>query len=71
MTLRIDWDTHEVIEAEDFKPWELSDTIEDVREEMDYFAESNRPIPGALEELLVELTDLEMGLEDEDQAEGH
>lgn len=59
MTLRIDWDNHEVIEAEDFTPWELEDTIEDVREAMDHFAESNSPIPGALEELLVELTELE------------
>jgi hypothetical protein len=69
MTLRIDWDNYEVIEAEDFKPWELSDTIEDVREAMDHFAESCRSIPEQLEELLVALADLEKELEDEDQTE--
>ena len=70
MTLRIDWDNHEVIEAEDFKPWELADTIEDVREAMDHLAESCRSIPESLEELLVALTELEEELEDEDQTEG-
>ena len=69
MTLRIDWDNYEVIESEDFKHRELYDTIEDVREAMDHFAESCRPIPEQLEELMVVLADLEQELEDEDQTE--
>lgn len=70
MTLRIDWDNHEVIEAEDFKPWELADTIEDVRETMDHLAEACGTIPETLEELLVTLTELEKELDDESQTEG-
>lgn len=65
MTLRIDWDNYEVVEAEDFEPWELSDTIEDVREAMDQFAETCRTIPEQLEELLVVLADLEEEMEDD------
>ena len=34
MALRIDWDNYEVIEAEDFWPWELDYEIEEVRDEM-------------------------------------
>lgn len=65
MTLRIDWDNYEVIEAEDFKPWELYDTIEDIREAMDNFAEMQRSIPEPLEELLITLTDLEEEIHNE------
>lgn len=70
MTLRIDWDSYELVEAEDYEPWELSDTIEDVREAMDHLAEACRSIPESLEELLVTLAELEEELEDEDQTEG-
>lgn len=66
MTLRIDWDTYEVIEKEDFDLTDLENTIEDVRESMDNFAGMLRSIPEALEDLLVELT----GLEEEIYNEG-
>ena len=59
MALRIDWDNHEVVEAEDYEPWELSDTIEDVREAMDHLVESMKSIPESLEDLLVALVELE------------
>ena len=70
MTLRIDWDTYEVIEKEDFDLTDLENTIEDVRETMDYLSYSWKGIPEALVDLLVELTDLEEELEDESQTEG-
>lgn len=66
MTLRIDWDTYEVIEKEDFDLTDLENTIEDVREAMDNFAEMQRSIPEHLEELLIELTDLEEEIYNED-----
>ena len=59
MALRIDWDNYTVVEAEDFEPWELSDTIEDVRETMDHLVESMKSIPESLEDLLVALVELE------------
>lgn len=59
MTLRIDWDTYEVIEKEDFDLTDLENTIEDVRETMDNFVGMQRSIPDPLEELLIALTDLE------------
>ena len=66
MTLRIDWDTYEVIEKEDFDLTDLENTIEDVREAMDNFAGMQRSIPEVLEDLLVELTDLEEEIHNED-----
>ena len=67
MALRIDWDSYEVVESEDFEPWELSDTIEDVRESMDHLAEAMKSIPESLEDLLVTLTELEEELNGTDQ----
>lgn len=57
--ITIDWDTYEVIEAEDYSEWELSETIEDVREAMDHLAAAQRSIPEPLAELLEQLTDME------------
>ena len=59
MGLHIDWDTYEVIEREDFDLTDLDNAIEEVREVMDYLSYSWKGIPEALEDLLVELTDLE------------
>ena len=59
MALRIDWDNYTVMEAEDFDLIDLENTIEEVREVMDYLSYSWKGIPEALEDLLVELTDLE------------
>lgn len=59
MTITIDWDNYEVIEAEDYTLGELSDTIEDVREAMDHLATAARNIPEPMAELLVQLTEME------------
>ena len=59
MALRIDWDNYEVVEAEDFELIDLENTIEDVREVMDYLSYSWKGIPEALEELMIELNDME------------
>ena len=59
MALRIDWDNYEVVEAEDFELIDLENTIEDVREVMDYLSYSWKGIPDALEELMIELNDME------------
>ena len=59
MALRIDWDNYTVMEADDFDLIDLENTIEEVREVMDYLSYSWKGIPEALEDLLVELTDLE------------
>ena len=65
MGLHIDWDTYEVIEREDFDLTDLDNAIEEVREVMDYLSYSWKGIPEALEDLLVELTDLEEEIFDE------
>ena len=59
MALRIDWDNYEVIEAEDFWPWELDYEIEEVRDEMDRWMGTTGTVPNALEELMVVLSDME------------
>ena len=59
MTLKIDWDNYEVIEAEDFTPSDLENTMEDVREAMDNFATTMGAIPEQLEELMETLGELE------------
>ena len=59
MALRIDWDTYEVIEAEDFWPWELDYEIEEVRDEMDRWLDVMGMVPIALEELMIVLNDME------------
>lgn len=59
MALRIDWDNYTVMEAEDFDMIDLENTIEDVREVMDYLSYSWKGIPEALEELMIELNDME------------
>lgn len=56
MTLKIDWDNYEVIEAEDYTLSELSDTIEDVREALDLLEAA---APEGMVELLTELSALE------------
>lgn len=70
MTITIDWDNYEVIEAEDLKPWELHDTIEEVREAMDHLVDAQRSIPEQMHELLVQLTDMEEEAEDGSSADG-
>lgn len=55
----IDWDNYEVIEADDYTPQQLCDTIEDVREAMDHLAEARRNIPDEMVALLQTLTDME------------
>ena len=65
MALRIDWDNYTVMEADDFDLIDLENTIEEVREVMDYLSYSWKGIPEALEDLLVELTDLEEEIFDE------
>ena len=67
MALRIDWDNHEVIEAEDFKPWELADTIEDVREAVDYLSETFGSFPEEIVELLQSLVELEEEIKNGDE----
>ena len=59
MALRIDWDNYTVLEAEDYDLIDLENTIEDVREVMDYLSYSWKGIPEALEELMIELNDME------------
>ena len=59
MALRIDWDNYTVLEAEDYDLIDLENTIEDVREVMDYLSYSWKGIPDALEELMIELNDME------------
>ena len=59
MALRIDWDNYEVIEAEDFWPWELDYEIEEARVEMDRWMDTTGAVPDALEELMIELNDME------------
>lgn len=58
MAIEIDWDNYEVIEAEDFTQQELCDTIEDVREALDFMSESMQSIPDAAMDILTTLTDL-------------
>lgn len=70
MALAIDWDNYEVIEAEDLKPWELHDTIEEVREAMDHLADAQRSIPEPMQELLEQLTRMEEEAEDGSSADG-
>ena len=71
MTITIDWDNYEVIEADDYTLSELSETIEDVREAMDHLSDAARSIPEPMAELLVQLTDMNDWEEPhEDSAEG-
>lgn len=59
MSIQIDWDNYEVIEAEDYTPWDLENTIEEVREAMDNFAGMQRSIPEELMNLMETLGELE------------
>lgn len=59
MSIQIDWDNYEVIEAEDFDLTDLENTMEDVRETMDNFAGMQRSIPEELMNLMETLGELE------------
>lgn len=59
MSIQIDWDNYEVIEAEDFDLADLENTMEDVRETMDNFAGMQRSIPEELMNLMETLGELE------------
>ena len=67
MTLRIDWETYEVIEMEDYTHWELEDTIEDVVDEMDRLALNYgtcQPLEDLYEELVKMQEEIENDIED-------
>lgn len=59
MALRVDWDTYEVVESEDFTPQELWETAEQAREEADDWYLSRGQLPMELEELMEQLEELE------------